>query len=337
MNPEYKIKNVTHCESQRNQLVQFLATFEDEARSEDFWHERLVYWWDINPFYKEDMPKGWILTYQGNIVGFLGVIAFEYIYQGDVYQALAATTWRVLIEHRKYSLRLFSEYQSCKDKYILLNTTPNQVVKKVLTTYKYNLINEVHNHYFLIKQYAPSLTNLLFNMVYFLQNIFLKENNLKFVKLGDSFHTGKQLFPIESLQKNISRDYISWYCHSPSLKKEFIGCVRDNNILSSYLILKRGKVKGFDTLQIIDYYTSHSDNSELLALVQYVCEHPDIICISQGCKLLILSSFATNRLFEKIPPFIISKGAIYPHYYFTPSALNGAHKMCHIAEGDYGL
>jgi len=337
MRLEYKIEDITNDEAQREQLIRFLATFEDENRGEEFWRKRLIHWWNTNPFYVEDMPKGWVLTYQGNTVGFLGAIAFQYVYCGEKYPALATTTWRVSTEHRKYSLRLLSEYHRLKDNYILLNTTPNEVAKKVFTAYRYQSIDEVHNYFFSIKQRSGLLTNTLFNTTYHFQSSFSKKNNLKIVKQGDIFGFDKQLFQPDQLQRNVTRDYITWYCQALSFEKEFVGAVQDHNNLSSYLILRRNRMKEIDTLQVIDYYSKQADNSEILALIQYVCENPETISISQGCKVLILSSFATNQLFERKPAYVLRRRSKYPQYYSTPSALNGVHKMCYIAEGDYGL
>ena len=49
---------------QRNKIVEFLTDFEDEQRDRDFWRRRLAFWWEKNPFYSEDLPRGWLAQQQ---------------------------------------------------------------------------------------------------------------------------------------------------------------------------------------------------------------------------------------------------------------------------------
>lgn len=334
----YNIDIVTNNESQRKGLIHFLATFEGETRSEEFWRNRLDHWWKENPFYEENIPKGWILTFQEEIVGFLGVIASEYLYRDNIYKALATTTWRVAAKHRKYSLRLLTKFQGFRNKYILLNTTPNDVAKKVFTAYKYHFNDAVHNYYFPIRQATTTFTTRLFNAAHFLQNLVARDIRLKWVYLDDNFYLEQSAPASDHLTRNISRAYLNWQCQAQSFNKEFIGCVQDDNKLSSYLILKRNKIKKINALQVIDYHTTCNDSSEILALIKHVCDHPETLPLAQGCNLLVLSSFVSNGLlFEKKPAYVISKSSRHPQYFSTPTALNGVNKLCHLLEGDYGL
>ncbi|RMD57663.1 MAG: hypothetical protein D6828_03460, partial [Nitrospirae bacterium] len=87
---------ITDNKEQRRRIVDFLSNFEGEKKDETFWRERLSFWWDKNPFYSEDLPKGWIVVLNGIIVGFFGVIVTNYTFNGKTYKALNSTTWRVL-------------------------------------------------------------------------------------------------------------------------------------------------------------------------------------------------------------------------------------------------
>src|SRR3989338_8033751 len=84
----------------RDELIGFLSHFENETRSEEFWRQRLAYWWEKNPAFDEQLPMGWIIRDKAEIVGFLGSITSLYVYDKKNYPALNMTTWRVAKEQR---------------------------------------------------------------------------------------------------------------------------------------------------------------------------------------------------------------------------------------------
>ena len=54
------------------QIIIFLANFENQKRGEDFWRRRLKFWWEDNPCYNSNFCRGWILVEnKENIVGFM--------------------------------------------------------------------------------------------------------------------------------------------------------------------------------------------------------------------------------------------------------------------------
>src|SRR5688572_14229257 len=81
----HTIENITDDPQQRAAILRFLTQFEEEDRGMDFWSRRLDFWWNANPFNKPELPKGWVLNYEGSVVGFMGLIPFQYIFRDKVY------------------------------------------------------------------------------------------------------------------------------------------------------------------------------------------------------------------------------------------------------------
>ena len=145
---KHSVESITSDAPARQELVGFLANFEDENRGEVFWQRRLAFWWDENPFSSRELLKGWVLRCDGKIVGFLGLILSEYIYRDKIYRAFAATTWRVEKEHRNASLPMFMKWHALGREFILLDTTANEEVAKILDRFKYDAEKTVLSHLF---------------------------------------------------------------------------------------------------------------------------------------------------------------------------------------------
>ena len=62
-------------------IIKFLSNFDNEKRSDIFWENRLLFWWDQNPAFTNNLKRGWILkdTSSNSIVGFIANIHFSFI------------------------------------------------------------------------------------------------------------------------------------------------------------------------------------------------------------------------------------------------------------------
>lgn len=121
-------------------LARFLASFADETRAQDFWLKRFHWWWEINPACREEMARGWVLSDNDSIVGYLGVVPTHVQLSGETVTALNSTTWRVLPAYRNHSLRLFYQALRCARGSVLFNTTPSSEVARVLEAHRFRLV-----------------------------------------------------------------------------------------------------------------------------------------------------------------------------------------------------
>ena len=52
----------------------FLKKEDKKKRNLDFWNNRLLFWWDQNPFFSNNKLRGYILKSDKKIIGFFGLI-----------------------------------------------------------------------------------------------------------------------------------------------------------------------------------------------------------------------------------------------------------------------
>jgi hypothetical protein len=104
-------------------LASFLAGFPDEPRNTAFYLESFGIWWDANPAFQDGVPRGWVITDNERVVGFLGNIPTFFQLNGRQIVAFSATTWRVLPDYRSQSLSLYYRLIASAKRTVLFDTT----------------------------------------------------------------------------------------------------------------------------------------------------------------------------------------------------------------------
>lgn len=329
---KYTIEEITRS-TPREELVPFLANFENEKRGEDYWRRRLVFWWDENPSKPPEFPLGWVARQEGRLVGFLAGIAFDYVYQGKVHPALDASTWRVLEEHRSISLPMFMKWHQLRDRHIILDTTPKPKVAAILDRFKYRAERVLHYHFFPLRQPGWSPKAMAFSLTAAVAGRAFPRRPLKLVTLKDTFTVAQEAMRTDRLEKRVTRAYLEWYCSWP--EKDFIGCVDENNVLTSYLIFEPDWYGKRRVLGVIDYFTTRPDNGEVLALLGHLHRQPEGPTVKGAFSYLMLKTFEMN-FFGRQPLGSVCRQNPGKHHYWLPPHLAEAPKRFVAAEGDYG-
>ena len=329
---KYLIENITRL-TPREDLIHFLANFENEKYGEDYWRRRLKFWWDENPCRSGDLPCGWVARQEGSVVGFLAGIAFDYVYRGQVYPALDASTWRVDANHRNISLPMFMKWHQLRDDHIILDTTPKPKVAKILDQFKYEAQRVLHYHFFPMRQ-AGGIRGLALGLLSrCLAQRALPQQPLKLVSLKDNFVIRDGWMRFDRLEKLVSREYLDWYCSWPV--KEFLGCVNENNELTSYVIVEPDLYGKYSVLGVIDYFTKRPDNGEILALLRHLLLKPEMLSFKGNFSFLMLKTFEAD-FFRQKPLGSFCRQNPGKHHYWLPKHLKGVPKRYVAAEGDYG-
>jgi len=124
-----------------DELATFMAGFPGvRPRSAIDWQSRLRTWWDLNPAYEPAFPKGWVLREDGRIAGFFGSIPLRMQLGGEETTAFAATSWRVLPEHRGKSLTLKLRQLAAHKEQLHFSTTPRDDLVPLLQKLGYQRI-----------------------------------------------------------------------------------------------------------------------------------------------------------------------------------------------------
>jgi len=127
----------------------------------DRWLQRFFWWWDCNPYFSEDYPRGWILVDKNDSIrGFLGAIPVVFSCKDTQLIASAATTWAVEENYRKHSIALFSKYMKQSHVDMFIDTSPSEIAEKIID--KFGFIEDIND---IFKLYIiPYDINDLFNV-----------------------------------------------------------------------------------------------------------------------------------------------------------------------------
>jgi len=107
--------------------------------TKEFWVPLFALWWNSNPAYTDQFPRGWVLEHNASIVGFIGNIPVPFLIRGAVHIAAVANSWYVDPSVRGLSsLRLFNEYLNQKRASLFLFKRGNdEHVLKILSRYQF--------------------------------------------------------------------------------------------------------------------------------------------------------------------------------------------------------
>jgi len=337
---ECLIKAVTKENAQREAIIDFLSNFENERQNKDSWCRKLSSWWEENPFYEEEIPRGWLLEANGAVVGFLGVIVTDYLYQGRIYKALNATTWRVTKEHRSQSMSLFLQFYNQKEKFILVNSTPDDTVEKILQlagfkSHKGRLSSVI----FPLRDETGGLrpSAIFGNIFQKLYRQILPQGDCRCADSQDkiSFKAPDDRYK-DYLVKRKDSSYLRWFLSLGSNRK-IIGYFSKDNEISSFAVFEKSKVKDCNALRILDYFVGDKDGGELLSIINYACDHPGLLGDSANYRFLVLNFFPDNEISIKLPSLSLRKQSRSRLYYILPEELKDVRMLNYISEGDFGL
>ncbi|MBF0440239.1 MAG: hypothetical protein HQL93_14140 [Magnetococcales bacterium] len=108
-----------------------LGNYRAQQRKNEYWLNRFVFWWELNPFHPHSLNRGWILEDGGLIRGFLGCIGLPYQWNYQPCPAMTPTAWSVDPNYRHHALKLFAAQLEEAKKALLLDTTPTHPVRQI--------------------------------------------------------------------------------------------------------------------------------------------------------------------------------------------------------------
>ncbi|MBF0215266.1 MAG: hypothetical protein HQM00_17190, partial [Magnetococcales bacterium] len=113
-------------------LARFCATFPGEKRDESYWLARFRFWWEENPAFSADFPRGGVLENHGQLGGMFALIPGRVQFHGQPRIAANMSCWRVLPHFRGRSLALFLMLLEQAKGHPVFNTTPTPEVETIL-------------------------------------------------------------------------------------------------------------------------------------------------------------------------------------------------------------
>jgi hypothetical protein len=319
-------------DSARAELVPFLmAHFQGEGScTPQQWHQRLVFWWDENPFACAHASRGWVLRDAGKIVGYLGVIpTFYEDPQGRPIPALIASSWAVAPTHRHAVVPMGMKIQREGVTCVLVDTTPSPEVQQLLARWGWLARREMTRRLVprgCIGSALAALTDthpapLVAGM-----------EIITDVRRISAVHPAR---PRGQLQKHITPDYLRWYMTSPMRKHHFIGAVDQFGMVTSYLTVAPKPLRRVPTWYVKDWFTTRETDAELQSLVGWLMKNSPAEK-GRHWPLISLPTFFPDDPWHGLP-FLYSREENLCHCHSLPTPLKN-HPFRHvIAEGDWGL
>jgi hypothetical protein len=340
-------------------LARFLGSFRDDRNGEIVWLKRLEHWWEQNPSYSADVPRGWLLHGDdGAIVGFLGNIPRAFRSQGENRRVFCATTWRVLPSHRHASLRLYVAHVAAGKGTFLFNTTPNASVVKVLDYLKYqSLPGSSSGRSFLLPLDAgrvaaayvrdsrqPGLRAMLAKRALaaaalppLLRLAFSHQGTRTVSSAGPEFDVLWERTRDEVSNTSVrTAEQIRWMCFGGCRQKVVIGAF-DGNDLLAYAVFKEAPEDELRVLQLFDLWPVSASPAIVRRLLAGTIDHArqnayDMIILHDFSDRLTATFRRTGFVLTNLEPsrHYFRPGAALPSLALANSYLTGF-------EGDAGL
>jgi hypothetical protein len=290
-------------------LSLFLSGFENETKSKDAWLNLFRLWWDINPTFTDDTQRGWILSENGKIVGFIGCIPSFFQLGGKRTTVFTITTWNVLPEYRSQSIDLLLKIMDATKDSLLFDTTPTEVVAKILISFDFqplpgyqnrNSLIVIDHKIFLASKLADDVFGRMSGKaVAPISKTFqslcirgLRKKGVREVKellRPDSafdrlWERTKHLYTNTNIR---AADIIQWHCfENQNLKKTLLGCYEQDNLLG-YLIAGSETSKQLRMLKCFDLWIDPSQTGVLESLLNYTAQ----FARNNSCELVVLPHF----------------------------------------------
>lgn len=255
-----------------------------------YWVDRFRTWWELNPTFSPNMPRGFILRDgAGQIVGFIGNIPFLIQIRHKPQTVIISTSWFTNSEYRSgtIGLKLLLEQMRSARNTVLLTDTASRVTGHVMERLRFRRIPStaarqsfylgnpcqvLHGHL-----QGRNIPRACFwiggRVVKLLQEIrihlpdckgfLVKELSSCGEEFDELWERSKARFGTTAVR---SRAQLQWYCFcTPSLKKAVFGAYTGERLVA-YLVLGFRGSYGYQTWECMDYWED-GQGSAAVALV----------------------------------------------------------------------
>jgi hypothetical protein len=298
-------------------LARFLTEYPHETQTSEYWLARFRHWWDANPAFGPDTPRGWLLRDEeagGDIVGFLGNVPSRFMTEAGEITAYSATTWRVRPEYRTSSIHLYLAQIEAGEGRVLFNNTPNDNVVRVLRYLKFDSRPSYSSGRaflvalrpasvlggYLARLALPRTLGALFSpAIHFAQipcALLLCGNSVDRVRVVDRADTAFDALwqRTRGLYNTTVRSaaQLNWLCFGNPYARRILLGYFDGEQLRGFMVLGSASWRGVQTLECLDLWLDIRDDHHVAtALIAGAVRHAQ----GSGADLLVLHAY-TPRL-----------------------------------------
>lgn len=323
--PETRFEEYEDTPESRRDLIAFLERPGSLRPLRGSWAERLVHWWDENPFASWHPYRGRVIYHRDRLVGYGGAIPAGYALHGQPLPALLATTLEVTPEFPKAGLSVLLKMRSLAEQTPLFHTTPSPKLQHTLEKMEARVERHVICHFYpaggfswLNRRVWPQLDS----------SVRLTSTLAEVSSIAQPYQKA------DRIEKWRSVESLRWYLSTPTRQQHLLGAVDGAGVLHSFLIVAERRVRGLPAWDVLDAFTARDDFSELHALVGQLARQPHLLP-GKAC-LLTVSVFPGDSSWEALPGCLHREQQVC-HYFMLPEALRGVPKHTVLAEGDLVL
>lgn len=323
--PVCQIDDYQDSHEARTELIAWLVNTDAHGLTPEVWARRLEHWWDENPFAQACPARGWVLRYEGAVVGFMGLIPASYVVDGQSCAAYMASTWRVDERHRNASLPMFMKLKRLGMQHLLVDTTPTPEVQLLMQRSGWTACREVRKHFLALGRPGQLLHGRRLPRLAPELRVTCDLRQVTSMAAGETRGRG--------IEKWVTLEYLRWFVASPMREHVFVGVLDPAGSLSSYLVLTPTHVRGVPAWMAVDHWTCRETPDELHGLVARLL-HADLL--PSWRLLLSLAAFPGDESWRGMPT-LHERTEDLCHYFLLPEALKQRPKRTVLAEGDWGL
>lgn len=321
--PKLELSPYPDTADARRELVVFL---EQHWKSDNDWRQRMRFWWDENPAAEGNKERGRWVHADGRLVGFGGSIPALHAWLGMPCEAVYATTFCVDEQFPKAAALVFLQQREMTEKHMITHATPNPRVQKALLKLGARAEKTVTRHFFPAglasrfrgRSWWPSLPT----------------RKRLATDPGEVMAVARPFQRADRIEKWISPEYLRWFCSSPGRKHHFLGTVDAEGVLSSYLLATPCAIKGLQSWDVLEAFTTEDDETELHALIGMLVKEPGLL--PGGASLVSAAAFPGDHVWDRTPALLKRRQQVC-HFFLMPERLRAAPKHTVMAEGDLGL
>lgn len=340
----YTVQEVSDDAGAAEALAEFLASFvrdgellrpgpgDDQA---GVWRKRFSWWWDQNPFCREDSPRGYILRCgEGRIVGFSGFIPMDYEADGELVPALVATTFFVREAHRSAVMGLVTRQRALGRRFHIIDGSPSPEMRRLLDKLGYEHAGERHQYFFPLTGFGGLATQAVLGKAGLSlalpaegalpSTCYLATSPLEVETIPRS-RDGK-------LRRKITEESLLWLCQSGSGERSFFGLCDAQGELIAYAIGLYKRKFGLCVCLLEDYVDFRPEENGLGQLLRTLMKDPIGSGVARDADALALSVLGPV---EKPMPRGVRRNSIL--YYHLPERSASLTKHCLPIEGDLAL
>ncbi|MBI5882313.1 MAG: hypothetical protein HZB91_04330 [Elusimicrobia bacterium] len=283
----------------------------DLESKREFWLSRFRLWWDENPAFRPEAPRGWMLRRRGTLVGFLAHSP-SLMWSGNrPLQVFSVSTWMVLPEHRDASLDLLFKQMDASKATLLFDTTPTEHVAAILENFGFERLawGSDRESVALLRP-AACLKARLAGLSWLPEAAWkaggwLLELVQRARSAGASAGPGLRVEEMKDIGPAFDRlwertkglhrltnvrtsEILRWHCLADrQVEKKLFACWSQDEV-AGWMIAKVNRRRGLKALEVVDYWADPAFSGTFASLLAAVLAHG----AAQGFDLAVFGHFS---------------------------------------------